>query len=706
MEKSIKQLAKSVNPSVFRIALVGPESSGKSTLASQLSEYFKTVWTPEFAREYLQNKLVENQELCTIDDLLTIALGQIQNENEQFLKATSFLFCDTCTLQTKIYSKINYATCNEKIDLAVQKHNYDLYLLTDIDVPFSPDGLRSTPKDRNGDFEVFKQELISLNKPFIVLSGNQEVRLNNAIQILKDLKKALNFGFSSFDFLQIFNHGIPVDNILDQLRIFNSGISKSILIRPATLFDGIIKLQEKEILHYSDFFVIEKKNYNLIKFVPASGAASRMFKFLNEFLNEFDIEKETINGYINRKNDKELSIFILGMNKFPFFEEIYLSLKKEFHNFDSLDRDYKNYYFIKTMISSSNFDFANKPKGVIPFHRYRTHIATAIEEHLLECESYASSNNQINLHFTVSENHKFLFENIIRKILENVTEIKKSQIKISFSFQKKRTDTIAVDSKNKPFRDAEGKLFFRPGGHGALIENLNNLESDIVFIKNIDNVTQNNSEKNALYKKALAGILIEKQKQIFNYLNELEKESDENIDDICEFISNNLKIEIHESFSKFTTQNKIAYLKSMLNRPIRVCGMVRNEGEPGGGPFWVMNSRGNFSLQIVESSQVDLSSSNQVKILKSATHFNPVDLVCGIKNFKGEKFDLKQFIDHESGFIVDKTLNAKPIRSYELPGLWNGAMSNWITIFVEVPLFTFNPVKTVNDLLKASHQPQ
>jgi hypothetical protein len=490
------------------------------------------------------------------------------------------------------------------------------------------------------------------------------------------------------------------------LNIFKIGISKAVLVEPATVSNGILKLSENDFQSKADFFDANKSTFKLKKFVPASGAASRMFKFLSEFLNDFDIENETINGYINRKKDKELPTFIVGMNKFPFFQTVYLKLKASIPKFDQLERDYKNYYFIKFLMSSDYFDFANRPKGILPFHRYKTHVATAIEEHLYECANYSSSNWASNLHFTVSEAHKVLFEDIVKTVQPKIEKETSTSINIGYSFQKKSTDTIAVDLKNKPFRDEKGKLFFRPGGHGALIENLNNLNADIIFIKNIDNVIQNNSEKITLFKKALAGILMELQQQVFHFLNEIENGKEEHLNEIIAFAKNNLNIELVENFSKYTLENKIGYLKTILDRPIRICGMVKNEGEPGGGPFWVRDAKGNLSLQIVEASQVDLANSNQVAILASATHFNPVDLVCGIRNYKNEKFDLTQFIDHTSGFIVEKNSNGKPIKSYELPGLWNGAMANWITVFVEVPLITFNPVKTVNDLLKPPHQPQ
>ena len=284
----------------------------------------------------------------------------------------------------------------------------------------------------------------------------------------------------------------------------------------------------------------------------------------------------------------------------------------------------------------------------------------------------------------------------------------KTAINVSYSYQNKNTDTLAVDFKNKPFRDENGRLFFRAGGHGALIGNLNQLDADIIFIKNIDNVIQDHIQKIALYKKALAGILMEVQQQVFKYLHAIDAQEiqEENSDEILLFLTEKLNINIPDNFYKLSLANRILRLRAVLNKPIRVCGMVKNEGEPGGGPFWVKEKGGSLSLQIVESSQVDFTNENQKKIFSDATHFNPVDLVCGIKNYKKEKFDLTQFVDHNSGFIVEKNTSGRDVKSYELPGLWNGAMANWITIFVEVPLITFNPVKSVNDLLKAAHQPQ
>ena len=701
MEKNLKQ----ESSEIIKIALFGPESTGKTTLAKQLAEHFDTVWTPEFARDYLQEKWDKTAQICDVNDMLPIAYGQTKLENQSLSTANKYLFCDTNLMVTKVFSEVYYNFCDPVLDKAARKHKYDLIFLTDIDVPWERDDLRDKAEGRESVFALFKQALIANNKPFITLSGDKEWRLKKAVSIIDDLEKALKMGFSSADFVQIYEHGIPLENIQKQLIIFKKGISKTVLVEPATVSNGILKLSAADFQQKADFFDANKSSLKLNKFVPASGAATRMFKFLSEFLNDFDIEKESINAYINRKKDSELSIFIVGMDKFPFFDAVYGKLKETFPDFDNLERDYKNYYFIKFLLSPDYFDYANKPKGVLPFHKYKTHIATAAEEHLHECAYYASSNGVSNLHFTVSEAHQSQFESIIDTVKSEMEKESGTVINTSYSFQNKSTDTIAVDLKNNPFRDKNDKLLFRPGGHGALIENLDNLDADIVFIKNIDNVIQNHIESIALYKKTLAGVLVELQQKVFKYLNGIDEGNVKHLDEIIDFVKNELNIGVNDGFSKYTSENKISYLKELLDRPIRVCGMVKNEGEPGGGPFWVRDSKGVVSLQIVESSQVDLVNAGQAEILANATHFNPVDLVCGVKNYKGERFDLTQFVDHNSGFIVEKTQNGKPLKSYELPGLWNGAMAKWITVFVEVPLLTFNPVKTVNDLLKDPHQP-
>jgi nicotinamide riboside kinase len=708
MEENLKQLQQTGTTAIIKIALFGPESTGKTTLAKQLAEYYKTEWVPEFARDYLQEKWNKTQDICNVDDMLPIAYGQTKSENEHLLLANKYLFCDTNLMVTKVFSEVYYDYCDPLLDQAALEHEYDLFFLTDIDVPWEKDDLRDKEEGRESVFAVFKQSLIDNKKPFITLSGDKDLRLNKAISIIDDLTEAKKMGFSSVDFVQIYENEIPLKNIKQQLSFFRNGITKSNLVGPATLLNGILKLSESDFQEKTVFFDENKSDLKIEKFVPASGAASRMFKFLIAFLKDFDIQNETINAYINRKKDTELPVFIVGLEKFPFFKRIDKKLREDFADFESLDRDYKNYYFIKLLLGKDFYDFANKPKGALPFHKYQKRMITPVEEHLQEAIYYASSNDSSNLHFTVSEAHLGQFEAIIDSLQEEEERKSKIKINVNYSYQNKNTDTIAVDFENNPFRDENGRLFFRPGGHGTLIENLNQLDSDIVFIKNIDNVIQNNIEKTAKYKKALAGILMRLQQQIFKCLYAIDTKEikEESIDVILLFLEEKLNIRIPFDFYKLSFESKLIAIKSILNRPIRVCGMVKNEGEAGGGPFWVKDDKGIISLQIVESSQVDLSDENQKNILNASTHFNPVDLVCGIKNYKKEKFDLTKYVDHNSGFIIEKSLLGKTVKSYELPGLWNGAMANWITIFVQVPLITFNPVKSVNDLLKSAHQPQ
>ena len=704
MEENLKQ-----QPStIIKITMFGPESTGKTTLAKQLAEHFDTVWIPEFARDYLQEKWDKTGLICEPDDLMPIAIGQTNLENEILSVANKFLFCDTNLMVTKVFSEIYYNFCDPILDKAARKHKYDLFFLTDIDVPWEKDDLRDKPEERAKTFKAFKNALEENNKPYILLSGNKEQRLQKAISIINDLVKAKEMGFTSQDFVQIYKHGVDLENIEKHIQIFKKGIPKAILERPAIKNDGILFFSNEEFQEFSNFFNEKKSSLKLKKFVPASGAASRMFKFLNEFLNDFEIESETINAYINRKKANHLSVFLAGIEKFPFFNAVVKKLNDTFPDFLSWERDKKNYYFIKLLIANDHLDYANCPKGVLPFHKYKNHIATPIEEHLNESAHYATSNSQSHLHFTVSENHQHQFERILLKTKSKVEVESNTKINISFSYQKKETDTIAVDMQNNPFRDENNNLVFRPGGHGALIENLNQLDADIIFIKNIDNVIQNHIETIALYKNALAAILLQLQQQIFQYLLQIKSNvvQEKDIEAMINFAKNKLNIEIIDDFDKYTFQNKINYIFEIMNRPIRVCGMVKNEGEPGGGPFWVRDSKGMISLQIVETSQIDLTNSHQLQVLSSSSHFNPVDLVCGIKDYQNQKFDLTQFIDHNSGFIVEKNKNGKPLKAYELPGLWNGAMAKWITVFVQVPLITFNPVKTVNDLLKPAHQSQ
>ncbi|MBC7525199.1 MAG: DUF4301 family protein [Flavobacterium sp.] len=702
MEENLKQ----EHTDIIKIALFGPESTGKTSLAKQLASVFNTLWVPEFARNYLQEKWTDKKQICQFEDLLPIAIGQTKLENQGLQNANKFLFCDTTVLVTKIFSDINYKKCDPIIEKVARKHKYDLFFLTDVDVPWEKDDLRDQPENREATLTLFETELIESKKPYLKLSGNADFRLNNAIKIVTDLAKAKELGFNSYDFIEIYKKQISLEVIKNQFDKLKHGIPKINLERPATLNDGIMAVSEQEAIYFANYFDQKKQNLKLKKFVPASGAASRMFKFLSEFINDFKLGEESINAYINRKHDKHLPIFLVALEKFPFYELVLHNTKSVVPDYDNANQDLKNYNFIKTILSSKYFGFASKPKGVLPFHKYKNHIATAIEEHLNECVFYTTSNQKSYLHFTVSQEHQHSFEEIIETIKPKLEAENNVKIQVKYSYQNQFTDVIALDLNNNPFRDEHDKIVFRPGGHGALIENLNQLHADIIFIKNIDNVIQNHVETIALYKKSLGGILIKNQEIIFGYLKTLHSEtvSNELIAEIVSYLKSKLCVSVIEDFSKYTKESKIDYLSVLLNRPIRVCGMVKNEGEPGGGPFWVLSKKGTVFLQIVESSQIDTTNVNQVKILEQATHFNPVDLVCGIKNYKGQNFDLTQFVNYNTGFVVEKNKNGKPLKAYELPGLWNGAMAKWLTIFVEVPLITFNPVKTVNDLLKPAHQ--
>lgn len=514
--------------------------------------------------------------------------------------------------------------------------------------------------------------------------------------------------FTDNDIKQIEAKGLTTKDVASQIALFNSGIPFTNIVEAATIENGIMALGEALIEDSISYFEEKKNDLSLLKFVPASGAATRMFKFLFQFLKEYNPKKESINSYINKNNLKDLSLFLVGLEKLPFYGLVLEQLKSKHTNFSKLSTSEKAWRFVKTMLDENELNFGNSPKGLLPFHKYKSnHISTAFEEHLYEAALYASDNNSAKLHFTISERFKDKFDEEFKRIEEYVEQSTGVSFEISFSYQHESTDTIAVTLKDKPFREDDRSLLFRPSGHGALLKNLNELDADIIFVKNIDNVViKYYKVEVAKYKKVLAGILLKLQAKAFSFLEDLEKEkiSEDELTEIAEFLTRELSVKISHEFEKFSNKYKIEYLRDKLNRPIRVCGMVKNEGEPGGGPFWVKDQSWNQSLQIVESAQINQKDKTQKEILKNATHFNPVDLVCGVKNYKGEKFDLVKFVDHKTAFISMKTKVGKDLKALELPGLWNGSMAFWNTIFVEVPIITFNPVKTVNDLLKSPHQ--
>lgn len=492
--------------------------------------------------------------------------------------------------------------------------------------------------------------------------------------------------FEPKELQQIENHGLSVEKVLQNIQTFQCGIPFTKLVAPATLRKGIRKLSENELGFYAEKYT--NQNCNVVKFVPASGAATRMFKELQGF------EKfENGNGSLNP--------FFDNLPNFAFYEELMTATKNIFPNFDRFSEEEKKHCLLNTFLDEDKLNYTKLPKGLVPFHKYEQENRTAFEEHFVEACTYSVKNNFGILHFTVTEIHLEKFQKKSMDILKKMLVQAETDFTISYSFQQKSTDTLAVDMENQPFRDENGNLIFRPSGHGALLENLNAIDVDLVFVKNIDNVsTENNLSVLAAYKKALGGILLEIQEITFRILTELEAhKSNENLEDLGEiktFLKEKLNIQ-HEPKS-------IAELINLLNRPIRVCGMVENSGAPGGGPFWIKDGHENVSLQIVETAQIDMENPNQKSILEQATHFNPVDLVCGLRNYKGEKFNLSEFANPNRGFITQKSANGKSLKALELPGLWNGSMEYWNTVFVEVPEETFNPVKTVFDLLKPAHQ--
>lgn len=482
--------------------------------------------------------------------------------------------------------------------------------------------------------------------------------------------------WSEKDLNQLEELGISIEKMESQIESFKKGFPYVVLDRPCTPGDGIKILDDSTIENYISFFTEKAAEKSVVKFVPASGAASRMFKEVFNFIDKGSEEAEGSDIFDN-------------LEKFAFSEDVK----------SKLTNDNSKQSIAKVIVGEEGLDYGNLPKGLIKFHKYDDEERTAFEEHLVEASEYAKGKNDIaRVHFTVSPEHLNKVKGLINEVLPKYEKRYGVTYEISYSTQKKSTDTIAVDTHDEPFREEDGTILFRPGGHGALIENLGTIDADLVFIKNIDNVVPDRIKPETYkYKKALAGYLLHIQTKCFEFLKAIEtQEFEEKKKDIVLFVNNELGLHVSEDSSK-------EELIQIMNRPIRVCGMVKNEGEPGGGPFWV-NNEGKISHQIVESSQVDLSDAHQLSIMKQSTHFNPVDLVCGIKDYKGQRFDLMKYVDPNTGFISMKSKNGRDLKALELPGLWNGAMAKWITLFVEVPIITFNPVKTIRDLLRINHQ--
>ena len=491
--------------------------------------------------------------------------------------------------------------------------------------------------------------------------------------------------------------GISAEQVAEQLKTFKTGFPFLKVESAATIGKGILNPTEAEVEKYLGIWDSYCTAGNsILKFVPASGAASRMFKDLFGFLSaDYDVPTTDF--------EKE---FFANIEKFAFFADLDNACRKNKSlSVKELIEQGKYKDVVFNLLDFTGMNYGSLPKGLLKFHNYDCCARTSAEEHFVEGAMYAATAGIVKLHFTVSPNHKALFEELVAERKEHYEKKFGVKYDITFSEQKQCTDTIAVDADNAPFRE-NGAIVFRPGGHGALIENLNDIDADVIFIKNIDNVVPDRLKPDTVtYKKLLAGILVDIQKKTFEYLRLIDsgKYTHEQVEEMIRFLQQVLMCR-NVDIKNMEDCDLVLYLRSKFNRPTRVCGMVKNVGEPGGGPFLAYNEDGTVSLQILESSQIDMTNQEAKSMFENGTHFNPVDLVCAVKNYKGEKFNLPKFVDKNTGFISHKSKNGRELKAMERPGLWNGAMSDWNTVFVEVPLVTFNPVKTANDLLRDVHQ--
>lgn len=465
-------------------------------------------------------------------------------------------------------------------------------------------------------------------------------------------------------------HGLTPAALETQLKNFREGFPFLPVTRAASCGDGIRVLDATGIEQAAARYDRAKESLRVVKFVPASGAATRMFKDLFEFVRE-------------GRRTAVVGELLANRRRFAFWPELRTIIGDDADELRTVEN-----------IVAEGLRYGETPKGLVSFHRYGDEVRKAVEEHLVEGAQYAAAGGEVKIHFTVSPEHLTRFEALLAEKIPGYESRFGVKYRISFSVQDPSTDTLAVNPDCTPFRRADGRLLFRPAGHGALIGNLGKIDADIVFVKNIDNVTTDARRGDTvLYKKALAGVLLALQERIFEYLMALEVPGAE-LEPIAAFIENELCVKLPKDYGT-------PLLRRVLNRPIRVCGMVRNEGEPGGGPFWVAGADGLETLQIAESNQI---APEKRKLMRSATHFNPVDLVCSFRTSKGGRFDLREFVDPATGFISRKSDGGRELLAQELPGLWNGAMARWNTVFVEVPITTFSPVKVVTDLLRPEHQ--
>ena len=494
------------------------------------------------------------------------------------------------------------------------------------------------------------------------------------------------------------NKGISEEKLAEELKMLAEGFPYLKIASAATPGHGIAvltpEMENKAENLWNEYLA---SGGRVLKMVPASGAASRMFKDLFSFLN----------GKSEKPDNDFMKKFFDEIEKFAFFDQLNnLCVELYGKSIDSLVKEKRYKDVVKALIDRVGLNYGQLPKALLKFHKIEGAARTAIEEHLAEGAQYAAGKDgKVRVHFTVSEDHLPLVEKKFEEAKAKLEHEFGVKFELSTSLQKPSTDTVAANMDGTPYKE-KGGLFFRPGGHGALIENLNDLDADVIFIKNIDNVVPDAKREDTIkYKKIIGGVLVGVKQKADEYCKLLSKgvPSEEKLNEMLDFLHRVLCI-THDDTEKMDAAAKADYIFRKLNRPYRVCGMVKNEGEPGGGPFLAYNPDGTVSPQILESTQIDPNNKDSVKMMKEATHFNPVDIVVSTRNWEGKKFNLPEYVDKATGFISIKSLEGVEIKALELPGLWNGAMSDWNTVLVEVPVSTFNPVKTVNDLLRGAHQ--
>ncbi|MBA4393911.1 MAG: DUF4301 domain-containing protein [Desulfobacca sp.] len=518
--------------------------------------------------------------------------------------------------------------------------------------------------------------------------------------------------FTQSDLTQMEALGISETQVEAQLLIFQKTLFHPHLDRPCILGDGIQQISSEEMKTYIRIQEKAALEGRFLKFVPASGASSRMFQdLLLCYYNSSVIETEEVFKRINEESSEATAFyrFMNNLSHFAFFEELKARMAQEGSGLEDWSGPGQWQQVLEYLLTEEGLNYCSLPKGLIKFHHYHHRNRTSFEEHLVEAvQTIRDQKGICRILFTISPEHQKRFNDLWEEIQPNYEQTFQSRFQVTFSFQRHSTDTLAVDLENKPFRLDDGSLLFRPGGHGALLTNLNDLQGDLIYLKNIDNVQPDHlKETTSYWKKILGGFLVRIQESAHCFIKALLQEGGNPslIEEVLAFCRKELSIPEPEGFGHLSQQSQKSFLLKKLNRPIRVCGMVKNEGEPGGGPFWIKQTDGSLTLQIIEKSQVDPYSPEQQALWAGATHFNPVDLVCAVRDYQERPFDLSLYTDPEAVFLSEKSQDGKKIKALELPGLWNGGMSDWNTVFIEVPVSTFTPVKTVNDLLRPEHQP-